>query len=309
MKWSDIGADHLFFLKALRKVARILRGLGLPWMNRFGERVLTRLVGNRLSVRIDGFVLRGSVEHRHYLRVLREGRLDSFMAALFVSFVKPTMVVLDIGAHLGRYSLLAARQVGPGGKVFAFEPHPRNYPLLVLNTKASGLGDRVITVAKAVSDKAGTTTFYLDGYNPSGSSLFAYRRGLEQAIVECISVDDYLGESVPVDVVKIDVEGAELRTLQGMRRTLARAKSHLTMFVEWHPDKLRAAGESAGALVEYLRKLGFQVMVIDEKKRSLSPVKVDAAPAEYYDLLCVRGSSAHGSLFPSVGGLTIPRPR
>lgn len=75
--------------------------------------------------------------------------------------IKQTLVVLDVGAHMGIYTLLAACQLGSEGKVYAFEPDPRNLPFLEANIKRNGFADRAIVVPKVVSSQTGKTSFYL----------------------------------------------------------------------------------------------------------------------------------------------------
>ena len=110
--------------------------------------------------------------------------------------------------------------------------------------------------------------------------------------VECITIDEFLDETVVVDLIKMDVEGAELHALKGMKRTIARASTHLTMFVECQSRGLRLAGGSAGALIEQLRELGLRVMVIDEQNRRLSPVDADIESVKYVNLYCSRNKES-----------------
>jgi FkbM family methyltransferase len=243
---------------------------------------------NGLSIHVGGFDVNASVEHRHYLDALRNDEVESFMAKLFSSVIRPGMVVLDIGAFVGWYTLLAARQVRPWGKVYAFEPDPRNGAWLSDNIGQNGVGDRVVLVPKAVSNRAEAASFFLHGGDQSRSSLIPSALEAETTVVSTVVLDTFFANSVKVDVVKIDIEGAELRALEGMTETLSRASKGLKLFVECNPSWLRLAGESAQSLTNRLQEVGFTISLIDESNRSLKPVDSSVETAKYVNLYCVR---------------------
>ena len=85
---------------------------------------------------------------------------------LFKRMVKPNMVVVDVGAHIGYYTLIASRIVGQGGKVFAFEPEPSNYNNLIQNVEMNKCKN-VLTIEKAVSDNEDKAFLYVSD-NASG---------------------------------------------------------------------------------------------------------------------------------------------
>jgi FkbM family methyltransferase len=287
--------DKLTFVRSISKLAGILQRLGLHRVTRPGKHILKLFLklNSDLSVKFDGLFMTGSMEHCGYLLTLREGRREAFMTDLFKRVVKPRMVVLDIGAFLGQYTLLAAQEVGSNGQVYAFEPDVRNFSFLCRNIQRNGFSDRIIAVPKAVSDTVGATSFFLHG-EPSQSSLFASKDTVKRTVVECFAIDEFLARSVIVDVIKIDIEGGELFALKGMEQTIAHASDELIMFVECNPSALRSTGSSAEALAAGLRKLGFIVMLIDEQRRSLSPIGSDIevlamkSPKHYVNLFCSR---------------------
>lgn len=264
-----------------------------------------------MMIEADGFAIEGSTASRSYLEALRDGKAEAFMSRLFRQAVKPGMNVVDVGAFLGQYTLLAAQQVGPRGHVYAFEPDPRTVPFLERNLERNGLRDRVTTVPHAVAERSGLKTLNLDPEVGSGSSLFfRRRRSVDGTSVRCVALDEFLDPGIVVDVVKLDVEGGELRALQGMEQTIRRASARLTMFVECFPRGLHSAGASTRALVERLEALGFTVSVIDERRGRLFPIKSGAgslwhARFQLYlglnslllsNLLCVRSPS--DEIFP-----------
>ena len=93
--------DQIALLEKLERFAGVCRRLGLAGLPPAGKNLLKPLIGNRLSVRVDGFAVTASLEHRHYLQALRRGEIEALMARLFASVIRPGMVVLDIGAFVG----------------------------------------------------------------------------------------------------------------------------------------------------------------------------------------------------------------
>ncbi|HET9769111.1 MAG TPA: FkbM family methyltransferase [Thermoanaerobaculia bacterium] len=126
-------------------------------------------------------------------------------------------VVFDVGAHVGFYSLLASRLVGPAGRVVAFEPLARNLELIERHLAYNGASN-VMVVKAAVGERTGQERFDGSG-EPSMGALAA-----EGDLVDLVCIDDLVGAGKiqPPQLMKIDVEGAESRVLQGAAATLAK---------------------------------------------------------------------------------------
>jgi len=181
----------LMFL-GLKKATKLLRG---KWIVKFP---LSKSVHKSLYryLRPHGIVLteiQGSemyldpeVELCSYL--LLHGVWEEHETALFKQLVKKGMVVVDLGAYIGYYTLIAAKIVGETGKVFAFEPEPHNYDLLVKNIEVNGYKN-VIPVQKAVSNKTGTTYLALNPENKAGDWICDFHQG---------------GEYIPISVTTFD---------------------------------------------------------------------------------------------------------
>jgi len=283
--------DQLDFLGKLDKVAGVCRRLGMPNLPPVGKRILKTFIPDNLSVNVDGFAVNASIEHRSYLDALRKGEVENFMTKLFSSVVRPGMTVLDIGAFVGWYALLAARQVGPSGKVYGFEADPRNYCLLVENLRRNKLDGWVVPVPKAVAGGSGTRAFFLHGGDQSRSSLIATDARAQRLVVETVVLDEFFGAGLNPDIIKMDIEGGEMDALNGMDRLLAPRDRDVKMFVECNPQSLRLAGASGQQLVTRLRELGFNLFIIDETSRSLAPLDSRIEKAKFVNLYCTRASS------------------
>lgn len=141
---------------------------------------------------------------------------------------KPGDIIWDAGAFAGATACLLAQMVGPGGKVYAFEPDDLNYAYLVKNIAHHGLTN-VIPVRKALSGSCGTAQFFMNGTQASGIRDFVvYSEDVKMKQVSTISMEDACKElgSVP-SYIKMDIEGAELSFIKGARDFL---KSHPVHF-------------------------------------------------------------------------------
>ena len=167
------------------------------------------------------------------LRILG-GSYEREQTALFREHVRPGATVLDVGAHVGYYTLLAAVLSAPGGRVAAFEPNPRNFDFLRRHLSLNGC-DGVQAVPAAVSDRQGTARF--DFGTGTGTGHLAEAGSLE---VQTLRLDDYCAEhALHPTAVKVDVEGEELRVLRGGEQTLLRDRP--VLFLSTHGPEVHAA--------------------------------------------------------------------
>jgi FkbM family methyltransferase len=244
-----------------------------------------------VSLELDGLVLSGDQVHLQYLEDVREGRREAFMADLLQDSVRDGGVVVDVGAFVGHFTLLAARSAGVSGTVFAFEPNPRDFPWLRRNVAMNGFDDRVVAIPKALADHSAVVRLYLAGRDPTQSSLFPPSEGASYVEIEALTLDDYWTDRAPsgLDLVKIDVEGAELRALVGMRRALASGATRPVLFVECNPAALERGSGSSTELLETLHGLGYRVQLIDEDRRRLRPFDGSMEGKTYVNLYCTPG--------------------
>jgi FkbM family methyltransferase len=183
--------------------------------------------------------------------------------ALLLGWLAPGMTFVDIGAHVGYYTVLAARGVSPGGLVFAFEPSPRNYELLLANVWRNGLTN-VVCYPWAVSDHMGFLDLFLDERNTGDNRLFQGDRG-PGVRVRAVALDALPSIRPPIDVVKIDVQGAEEAVVAGMKHLLSRSPS-ARVTLEYWPFGLRALGRDERRALDHYRSLGYRLRVQDPEE-------------------------------------------
>ena len=190
---------------------------------------------------------------------------------LFRKYLKPNLVVVDIGANIGYYTIIAGKHIGPEGQVFAYEPEDRNYSLLKKNIEANGLAN-TIPIKIGLSKNHSICKLYLDENNKGRHSL-AFKKNKEESTIETDTLDNSLKQhgSPKVDIIKMDIEGAEFLALDGMRETIKRSP-YLIIFTEFYPKAIIALG---GDPLTYLKKLiefGFSISVIDEDSGQITPI-------------------------------------
>jgi len=171
--------------------------------------------------------------------------------------IKEGMVVADIGANIGYYTLLEAQQVGETGHVYAFEPDPRNVPLLKENVALNDFGERVTVYDTAVSDKKEQRTFQLG--ERSNVSSFVDRPDVVGAVeVECIALHEF--EHIEkIDLLRMDAEGYECKIIEGVLPFLEKNKKPFQIMLEVHPDEYNETDLNFKKVLGSLFALGFTV--------------------------------------------------
>jgi len=270
-------------------------GLGLGFQNRF-YRFMRRYVDPK-RVELDGFHLYLDPEDDILSYNLAQDRpWEPEETELFRSLLREGMDVVDVGAHIGYYSILASGGVGPSGRVFAFEPSPGNFALLTKNLESNGCTN-TRALPTAVAETAGSVELHLDPSNTGGHTLVAPRGSGKSVQVESIDLDGWLQrEAVRPALVKIDVEGAEWGVLAGLRRTLTES-AELTLVMEFFPARIRQGGRDPGEVLELLADCGFDYRIVGsapeaDADAALTEMIQENAPRGCVNLVCrKRGSS------------------
>jgi FkbM family methyltransferase len=183
-----------------------------------------------------------------------------------LSFIRryafPGATVLDIGANFGAYTLVLADVVGGEGRVHAFEPGGEALAQLRYNVEVLNPTLQVSVWPFALSDRSGQvslyhvggalTTFSLGGEDGDGSEL-----------VETLTLDSWFesNPSFAVDLIKIDIEGHELRALQGGVHMLARFRP--TVMFEVSTPAMARSGVAGNEIFSFFTELGYEVFALD----------------------------------------------
>jgi FkbM family methyltransferase len=180
--------------------------------------------------------------------------------------LSPGNVFVDAGANFGIYTLVASKLVGETGRVVAIEPTAQSFAMLSQNIALNGLTN-TLTLPIALSERTGRAWLY-HGPDPVRNSLGkepSWAGEAEEVLTE--SLDGVLRKASieHVDVVKIDVEGAEELVLRGARNTLKTMRP--IIIFEINPEASACLSLSAQGASELLKSLGYELLVLDEHTR------------------------------------------
>lgn len=231
--------------------------------------------------------------------ILEKGIWEASDTHWFVKSVRPGDVVVDAGANIGYYTVLASKLVGPTGRVYAFEPDPTSFELLERNVRLNG-ADNVVAEQKALSNANTTLELFIASDNKGEHRIYQPEGEHRPSIkVPAVRMDDYLrGKVDHVDFVKIDTQGAEAVIIEGMAETI-RANQQMVMIVEFWPSGLAGLGSDAAALLKTLRADDFRFYNlgvgdtapgnIGEIDEATLLAQFTLASRTFTNLLCVRG--------------------
>ena len=192
---------------------------------------------------------------------LLAGEFEIAELAFTERFLQPGMTVLDVGAHHGLYSLVSSLRVGPKGKVFAFEPSPRERRALRLHLILNRCAN--VTVQKyAVGNESGAKElFVVQGSQTGCNSLRPpiVLSGTVPVKVQVVRLHDWLAEHriAQVDFIKLDVEGGELPALEGAAKLLER-RPRPVILAEVQDLRTKAWGYRAKDILMHLQNLGYE---------------------------------------------------
>jgi len=169
----------------------------------------------------------GSLKIRNIDKIgidILKGHFEPTVMNVLISSLKEGMTVLDIGANIGYYTVLMALKVGGSGRVIAFEPNPLLYENLKLNIELNGLNN-VLALPIALSDSKGESQFFFPPEGQEGHGSLKKNSTFTEARTGNVStdrLDEVLSrlEIMKVDLIKIDVEGAELLVIRGANELL-----------------------------------------------------------------------------------------
>ena len=240
----------------LKKIANWFIKMAIPKILRIEE---GQLELDQSDVAVSGSLALGSFE---------ETEVNIFREKLEIG-----MTVIDIGANIGYYTVIAGKRIGVNGKVFAFEPEENNFSLLSRNISLNKLNN--VTVFKvALADKSGEKSLYLDNDNKGHHSLSSQKSRTEKRVlVKTDTLDNILEKygSPKIDLIKMDIEGAEFLALKGMVKTLA-INPELILFTEFYPQAIRRLGRSPLQFLKNLVKSGFFLSEIDENMKCFKKI-------------------------------------
>jgi FkbM family methyltransferase len=217
--------------------------------------------------------------------------------------VRPGMTFFDVGANIGLFSLAVGQKLQGCGLLYAFEPSQKTFSMLGKNLVHNGL-TAVRAERLALSDKSGEATFYVnaelnDALNSLEDSSHTDAEVVGRETVETVTLDEFVAREriARVDLMKVDVEGAELLVFRGGHRLLARPDAPVILYegyswctagFHYHPVEL----------MWLLEELGFELFVLDSESGAVRKRK----PGESYDAMMVAVKRTHALYGQVCGG-------
>ena len=220
------------------------------------------------------------------------GRYEPNEFCLLTRVLQPGMTFVDVGANIGLYAMFAARKVMPGGTVLAIEPSSREYENLVKNIEANRIEVRALRIA--VTDRVGRAELLVAplsnaGHNTLGA--FGYGTPLERKEgVPMAPLDDIVADQGlrRLDVIKMDVEGAELMVLRGASRVLREFRP--LWLLEISDRTLQHQNASSREIFDLMAAEGYRFFEFDKRSGLPQPL----SPRPWFDsenIIAVSGDS------------------
>lgn len=288
-------------LRAGRRLMRSLRKVRDPaqrkiWISRFGLPLRNALLLNRpLTVSFDGIPVALAPQGATAGDIWTGLRCERQEVSFILSALKPGMIFFDVGANAGLFAISAAKKLGGKG-VFAFEPCSSTCELLKRNLQLNGLaGVNVIQSALGESVGGGVLQINVrgrDGLNTLGRATHPDSKVVGQENVPITMLDVFMQEhNVPrVDVMKVDIEGAELMMFRGARDLLARADAPLILY-EGFGALTRGFGYHPVEILWFLESCGYSLFVLNSESGEISELK----PDYQYDSMVIAAKPGHAA--------------
>jgi len=217
--------------------------------------------GRGIKRQISGETIKFPARWSRYYEAEYEPETFNFLR----EHLKQGAIFLDIGAHIGLFSVIGAKLVGESGKVFSFEPTPFTCNTLAGVVKLNDCSDIVEIHCEAVSDRSGKTIFFDTGDTISNAnSLVKTQRSKNEIEISMISVDEFVKErNLKIDCLKIDVEGAELDVLHGAKETFLKLRPIARLGL--HPQFINQNGQTLEEIWEVLAEYSLKVIYNNEQ--------------------------------------------
>ena len=192
--------------------------------------------------------------------------------------------VLDVGTNIGFYTLTLAKALqGRNYQIHCFEPNPGTFELLEKNLEANGLPNiHLNQIGLGKEDSTFQLVFHTKNLGTANIYQSPAAKGGQTVEIQVRPLDDYCAEQgiSGVQVIKVDIEGAELDFLKGASQTLA-ASPKLVMMMEIVEENCKRAGYTGAELFRYVKEAGFKAYIPKGWPFGLKPI--EELPAHYHD--------------------------
>jgi FkbM family methyltransferase len=226
-----------------------------------------------LPTNLDALLMRGefdllipTAEAALLSYVTRHGveAIEPGVRAVLQARLHPGGTAVDIGSNIGVHALTMAKIVGSGGRVVCFEPLPHIASTLERTMRLNGFGEWSQVICAATADSAGEAALHRAPQSQM-SSLYPIPEKCASLTVKTIALDDYFAPGERVDLVKIDVKGAESLVYKGMSRVL-RENPEIELILKWSASHFVRSNQSPESFWDSIQNDGFKLLRIDDEQ-------------------------------------------
>jgi FkbM family methyltransferase len=200
--------------------------------------------------------------------LMNQGVWEPYVTNIYKKYAKNSKVILDIGANLGYYTILAAKCIKVGGKIFAFEPVMSNFNLLnktVINNNLTN----VVMEKIAIGSKNDNKKIYLNMENYGDNRIYSYGKNCKKEKIKITSLDNYFSKyGGVIDLIKMDIQGYELEAISGAENLLKHRRINIIISELW-PMGFSFMKTNWKIYTRLLESFGFRLLEINEKNRIL----------------------------------------
>ncbi|MBR1734328.1 MAG: FkbM family methyltransferase [Alphaproteobacteria bacterium] len=220
---------------------------------------------------IDGLIVRIYPDNEIFRSIYVNGIYDPNSIVAINTLLPKDGIFIDVGASFGLFSLLATKSVGANGHIYAIEPSYRDYSRLVDNININNLGNSISSYRLAISNTSETVLLNIATEERSALNTLGKEfsfKGIEkisQESVDAIALDDFViaNQIKHVDVIKLDIEGSELKALQGALKTIE--KFHPAIMLGVNSNALKAAGTDHDEIQKIISEINYKAYkLVDE---------------------------------------------
>ena len=262
--------DSLIYNPKLKLPFKVKRFI----FNFFPTRLYTKKISDNIYIDLD-------IKSRDESYIYKNGFWEKEVTLLMQKFIKEGDVVFDVGANIGYYTLIFANEIGDKGKVYAFEPCPRNIVNLENNIKRNDFKN-IIIEKKALGENSQKKDMYFP-YNVQFGigSFFKARSYLTPQKVQVIKLDDFIEQEKisSIDFMKLDIEGGEIYALKGMKRALSQGIIK-NLFIDIHNTILLQNGYKPQEIKNILLQYGYSLHKVTSGE--LVDYPIDSPDGGYY---------------------------
>ena len=226
------------------------------------------------SVKIKGvFVYYNSLDRMIATILWKFGFLEGYEMNLFLSFLKEGDVMLDVGANMGVYSLISSSKIGRNGKIIAFEPDSDNFKIIKKSIEVNRFNN-ISVFPFAVSDKEEQIFFEKNTFNSGNHHIRKKKTSVTQSSIDAIKLDDFLKKEEKIDIIKMDIQGAEFFAFHGMKEIIEKFPNIL-IFAEYWVYGLKKMGVNPKEYIDLLESYGFLIYRINSSQACLEKMDYD----------------------------------